>query len=187
MPVILPVADAGARNAAGREDAVSANSNVVDNASSSSRWDVFSALYDATRNNLAGRCCAAGRADGTAAAPALPAAPGLSVGGVGRIPLPIAGATPAANVIMAHAWEVEDKSYHRTFQIEPRQLRIHNPAWETSLKQVVKTAAYKLGLDPDKLTAKLDSESISGKNKSQRATRFPLTFSPRSASVHGQR
>ena len=185
----MPVSDAGTRNAAERDDAASADAGSVDVASS--RWDVFCALDDA-KNNLVGSCCHSDKADGTTTAPALPATPGLSIGGIGKIPLPVVG-SHAAGAIKENAWEVQDKSYHGTFQIEPRRLRLCNPAWETSLNQIAQTAACKLGLDPDVMTAKLDSEFVGEGDAETRDTLAShrsfsrLFFLLRSAPVHGQR
>mmetsp|Transcript_34267 Transcript_34267/g.72119 ORF Transcript_34267/g.72119 Transcript_34267/m.72119 type:complete len:223 (-) Transcript_34267:411-1079(-) len=116
-------------------------------------WDVYQALMDAS---YPGSYCAADRADGTTTAPALPAAPGMYVTKIGKIPLPIS--VNHTKALKSNAWKTRDTSgsYHKVYQIDPCQMKIQNPAWDESLKQLVQMAAYKLGVHPVHLTAELD-------------------------------
>lgn len=63
--------------------------------------DVYTSLSRA--NSGIGRCtggfCASGRADGTALAPSLPAAPGLQVFGIGNVSLPITDTTTMSTAL----------------------------------------------------------------------------------------
>ena len=102
------------------------------------RWDVFENLNSASYR---GSCCAGDKADGTTTTPALPSTPGLRINNIGKIPLPVVSDSHAAKAIKSNAWKIEDKSYHKVYQIEPHTMRIRNPAWEASLKNLVKTAA----------------------------------------------
>ena len=42
------------------------------------------------------------------------------------------------------------------YQVEAHSIDIQNPFWDASLSKLVKTVAFKLGIHPDDLSAKLD-------------------------------
>lgn len=98
-------------------------------------FDVHESLSSTSHT---GSCCASG------ARAALPAAPGLRVAGVGDVPVPLSDlhwkvlkSNPSARV-------VEDESYHRVYSVDSRKAKIKNPAWDKSIKSLVKSVAYNL-------------------------------------------
>ena len=151
--------DATSVSAGGDEQDTAVNRNPNGNAVAA---DADVGILNADENssycssNDSDTCCAADRADGTTTAPALPAAPGLYTTKIGKIPLPIS--VKHTKALKANAWKIRDASwsYHKVYQIKPRQMKIQNPAWDESLEQLVQTAAYKLGAHPVYLTAELD-------------------------------
>ena len=78
---------------------------------------------------------------------------GLQISGIGEISLPISSRQGKA---ITNAWEIKNDSYKKVFQVEPEDITIQNPKWETALDSLVETVAYKLGVSPMDLSAELD-------------------------------
>ena len=107
--------------------------------------------------NYTGSCCASDKADGTTLTPALPTTLGLRVTGVGDLALPLSdwhAKTLKSNI---NTVEINNGSYHKAYTVDSKRVRIKNPVWKSSLEKLVQTVAYKLGVDPTKLTAELQS------------------------------
>ena len=107
--------------------------------------------------NYTGSCCASDKADGTTLTPALPTTLGLRVTGVGDLPLPLSdwhAKTLKSNI---NTVEINNGSYHKAYTVDSKRVCIKNPVWKSSLEKLVQTVAYKLGVDPTKLTAELQS------------------------------
>mmetsp|Transcript_17161 Transcript_17161/g.26881 ORF Transcript_17161/g.26881 Transcript_17161/m.26881 type:complete len:958 (-) Transcript_17161:146-3019(-) len=116
-----------------------------------SRLDVYNALKNA---KFIGSSSFGGKADGTMTIPALPPMSGLFVHDIGRISLPIAPSQ--ANTLKAHSWKTNDDVFTNIYQVEAHSIDIQNPFWDASLSKLVKTVAFKFGIRPDNLSAKLD-------------------------------
>eukprot|EP00984_Skeletonema_dohrnii_P019249 scaffold9166_cov123-Skeletonema_dohrnii-CCMP3373.AAC.3 len=115
-----------------------------------SRFDVYESIEYGT--NLCGNCCYADIADGSTTSPALPSIVGLRISGVGNVPLPISD--HHGNEIKKRAtYKKEDSG--EVYGIEANKIKILNPQWDESLKKLVETVAYKLGVNPSHLTAAL--------------------------------
>ena len=120
----------------------------------SSLYDVYSSLRYA---NYTGSCCAADKADGTTLTPALPSILGLRVNGVGDLPLPLSDWHAKTLKSNRNTVKINNGSYRKTYTVDSARVRIKNPTWKASLEKLVQTVAYKLGVDPTKLTAELHS------------------------------
>lgn len=131
-----------------------------DDRPSCSRWDVLRALAGARDGGVRGGVSASDRADGTTASPALPAAPDLRVEGVGDVSLPVVAGDARADAIEACAARCDGSRGGGVHRIDPGRVRIRNPAWGAALERVATTAGYKLGFQPARLTAELDSELV---------------------------
>eukprot|EP00984_Skeletonema_dohrnii_P030785 scaffold22545_cov107-Skeletonema_dohrnii-CCMP3373.AAC.1 len=116
-----------------------------------SRLDVYNALENA---KFIGSSSFAGKADGTKTIPALPPMSGLFIHDIGRISLPI---TPSqAKTLKANSWKTNDDVFTNIYQVEEHSIDIQNPLWDSSISKLIKTVAFKLGIRPDDLSAKLD-------------------------------
>eukprot|EP00984_Skeletonema_dohrnii_P030579 scaffold22177_cov90-Skeletonema_dohrnii-CCMP3373.AAC.1 len=116
-----------------------------------SRLDVYNALENA---KFIGSSSFAGKADGTKTIPALTPTPGLFIHDIGRVSLPI---TPSqANTLKANSWKTNDDVFTNIYQVEEHSIDIQNPLWDSSISKLIKTVAFKLGIHPDDLSAKLD-------------------------------
>ena len=113
-----------------------------------SRFDVYESIQYGV--DYCGNWCYADIADGSTASPALPSIIGLRISGVGNVPLPIS--EDHANEIKARAEIVEDDKY----VIGSGEIKIQHPQWDEKLNKLVETVAYKLGVNPSKLTAELE-------------------------------
>ena len=118
------------------------------------RMDVYAALDAAAYR---GSCCAADKADGSTTAPTLPAVPGLHIKGIGNIPLPISDGHAEAIKSNLANWKVNNAQYHNVYQVEPENVTIQNPKWDASLKSLVENVAFKLGANPEYLSAELSN------------------------------
>jgi len=115
------------------------------------RLDVYNALEN---SKFIGSSSIAGKADGTKTIPALPPMSGLFIHDIGRVSLPI---TPSqAKTLKANSWKTNDDVFTNIYQVEERSIDIQNPLWDSSLSKLIKTVAFKLGIRPDDLSAKLD-------------------------------
>ena len=85
---------------------------------------------------------------------ALPFTPGLSIEGVGKISLPIIESQ--AKLLKSNSWHANDSSFHSVYQLDPNDVLIHNPQWETSLNKLLKVIASKIGVRPADISAQLD-------------------------------
>ena len=155
--------------AADQEDQPSNNNNIDDSTNAneqeeeddensyvepSSLYDVYSSLNYA---NYTGSCCASDKADGTTLTPALPTTLGLRVNGVGDLPLPLPDYQAKTLKSNKNTTKIDNGTYHKTYSINSKLIRIKNPTWTASLERLVKTVAYKLGVNPSKLSAELHS------------------------------
>eukprot|EP00985_Skeletonema_marinoi_P025616 scaffold18974_cov132-Skeletonema_marinoi.AAC.2 len=122
-------------------------SSVQEEPAFTSRWNVYESIAYGT--DLCGNCCCADIADGSTTSPALPSTVGLRIGGVGNVPLPIGD---------EHANKIKSKFAKKKtlYEVENPQIKIDNPHWHASLEKLVKTAAYKLGVNPNLLSVELD-------------------------------
>ena len=116
-------------------------------------FDVWEALEEV---GYTGTFVASDIADGSTLTPALPPAPGLRINGVGDIPLPLSDWHAKAIKSNRHTTRIPDGSYRKVHSVEGCRLRIKNPAWEDKFASFLQTVAYRLGVDPEKLSAKLD-------------------------------
>ena len=107
--------------------------------------------------NYTGRCCASDKADGTTLTPTLPTTLGLRVTGVGDLALPLSEWHAKTLKSNTNTVEINNGSYHKAYTVDSKRVRIKNPVWKSSLEKLVQTVAYKLGVDPTKLTAELQS------------------------------
>ena len=107
--------------------------------------------------NYTGSCCAADKADGSTLTPALPTTLGLRVNGVGDLPLPLSDWHAKLLKQNRNTEKINNSSFHKTYSVDSKRVRIKNPNWDASLQKLVQTCAYKLGVDPAKLTAELHS------------------------------
>jgi hypothetical protein len=118
------------------------------------RYDVFHEIKKVCSDNVrGGRFCASDiKSNGSAVAShSLPKELGLHIDGIGEISLPISGNN--SETIKSNSWELDDE---KTYQIESDKVQIQNPEWETELDNLVRTVAYKLGVNPTDLSADLD-------------------------------
>jgi len=135
------------------------NQSDSDDASSVSEGPKFTRRWDVYKNILqygteyCGNCCYADIADGSTTSPALPSTVGLRISGVGNVPLPISD--DHGNEIKKRA-PSEEEDNNGVYEIEASKIKIQNPQWDNSFKQLLTTVAYKLGVNPSKLTAELD-------------------------------
>ena len=139
------------------DDSTNANEQEEDENSyvePSSLYDVYSSLNYA---NYTGSCCASDKADGTTLTPALPTTLGLRVNGVGDLPLPLPDYQANTLKSNKNTTKIDNGSYHKSYSINSKLIRIKNPTWTASIEKLVKTVAYKLGVDPSKLSAELHS------------------------------
>lgn len=113
-----------------------------------SRFDVYETIQYGV--DYCGNWCYADIADGSTTSPALPSIIGLRISGVGNVPLPIS--YDHANNIKTRAEFEEGGKY----VINADKIKIQHPQWNEKLNKLVETVAYKLGVNPSKLTAELD-------------------------------
>eukprot|EP00984_Skeletonema_dohrnii_P014955 scaffold6403_cov128-Skeletonema_dohrnii-CCMP3373.AAC.6 len=99
-----------------------------------------------------GNCCYADIADGSTTSPALPSTVGLRISGVGNVPLPISD----HHVSEIKKRAIKKEGHGEVYGIDANKIKILNPKWDESLKKLVETVAYKLGVNPSHLTAELD-------------------------------
>mmetsp|Transcript_1641 Transcript_1641/g.2638 ORF Transcript_1641/g.2638 Transcript_1641/m.2638 type:complete len:913 (-) Transcript_1641:79-2817(-) len=144
------VADVGilAQNQSDSDDA----SSVSEGPKFTRRWDVYKNILQ-YGTEYCGNCCYADIADGSTTSPALPSTVGLRISGVGNVPLPISD--DHGNEIKKRA-PSEEEDNNGVYEIEASKIKIQNPQWDNSFKQLLTTVAYKLGVNPSKLTAELD-------------------------------
>ena len=160
--------DIGILNGAADQEEQPSNNNNIDDSTNaneqeddensyvepSSLYDVYSSLNYA---NYTGSCCASDKADGTTLTPALPTTLGLRVNGVGDLPLPLSDWHAKTLKSNRNTVKINNGTYHKSYTVDSNRIRIKNPTWEASLEKLVKTVAYKLGVDPSKLSAELHS------------------------------
>jgi len=159
--------DIGILNGAADQEEQPSNNNNIDDSTNaneqedensyvepSSLYDVYSSLNYA---NYTGSCCASDKADGTTLTPALPTTLGLRVNGVGDLPLPLPDYHAKTLKSNKNTTKIDNGSYHKTYSINSKLIRIKNPTWTASFEKLVKTVAYKLGVNPSKLSAELHS------------------------------
>ena len=77
--------------------------------------------------------------------------------GVGDLPLPLTDYQAKTLKSNKNTTKIDNGTYHKTYSINSKLIRIKNPTWEASLDKLVKTVAYKLGVNPSKLSAELHS------------------------------
>jgi hypothetical protein len=112
-------------------------------------YDVHVGLEVACYHNATGSCCTSGKAD------VLPTTLGLSIDGIGeKVSLPLSESH--ANAIKSNSISqvIQDKSYHRVYSVPSTSLHIRNPAWKAGFNKLLEKVAYKLGVDPNTLSAK---------------------------------
>ena len=149
---------AGASASVGEVD----DDNNDDDDSSDLSEDEPQTLYDVhmglkyAHYNWTGSCCASDRADGTTTTPALPTTLGLRIDRVGDLPLPLSDFHARVLKSNRNSREIKEDSYHRVHSVASKRIHIHNPAWEKARNELVRTVAFKLGVLPDHLSAKLD-------------------------------
>ena len=126
-----------------------------------SRRDVYESIDQGFDN--CGNCCYADIADGSTTSPAMPSTLGLRISGVGNVSLPvvdeqISKIKSSATHVAGSKKRGEDgeKKISSLYEIRTDKIKIDNPMWDHSIKKLVKTAAYKLGVSPYSLFAKLD-------------------------------
>lgn len=119
-------------------------------------YDVYNSVSYAAYRESCGHFCASDIADGTTLTPALPTTLGLRVTGVGDLPLPLSEFHAKALKSNPNTRLVDQDSYHKVYSVDSRRVKIKNPAWAASLDSLVRTAAYKLGVKPECLSAKFD-------------------------------
>ncbi len=143
-------ADVGilAQNQSDSDDA----SSVSEGPKFTRRWDVYENIHH-YGTEYCGNFCYADIADGSTTSPALPSTVGLRISGVGNVPLPISD--DHGNEIKKRATS-EEEDNNGVYEIEASKIKIQNPQWDDSFKQLLETVAYKLGVNPSKLTAELD-------------------------------
>ncbi len=144
------VADVGIL-AQNQSDSDDASSGSEESELFTSRFDVYESIEYST--DLCGNFCYADIADGSTTSPALPSTVGLRISGVGNVPLPISH--HHENEIKKRATNEEDDN-DGVYEIEASKIKIQNPQWDDSFKQLLETVAYKLGVDPSYLSAELD-------------------------------
>jgi len=114
------------------------------------RFDVFQEI-----NKLNDNCIRGGSPCASNVSHSLPNKQlGLHISGIGEISLPISSRQGKA--IKSTCWQIKNDSYNKIFQVEPEDITIQNPKWETALDSLVETVAYKLGVSPMDLSAELD-------------------------------
>jgi hypothetical protein len=133
------------------DDDASASSTSGEEPEFTSRRDVYESIEYGTDH--CGNCCHTDIADGSTTSPALPSIIGLRISGVRNVPLPIT--EYHGNEIKRRATNEKEEGAE-VYQIEAGKIKIQSPQWEESLKKVIETVAYKLGVFPNYLTAKLD-------------------------------
>ena len=108
--------------------------------------DLFESLDDL---QTPGSTCTGGVAS------VLPVAPGLSVKGVGIVPLPVTETTAAALKAVAQqaphgkgAATIVDRNVRDTLQINADQVSLTHPSWNASLEKLVHSAVTELGVSP---------------------------------------
>jgi hypothetical protein len=134
-----------------------ATDETVDNEEEEEETSTLRELMDALDEmDSPGSTCAAGPAK------CLPAHPGLHVEGVGHIALPIIeGQAKALAAVAQQAPHgqgmktVIDTTVRKTWQIEPRKIRLENPAWPVALEQLTAQAAIALGVEARLVRAEL--------------------------------
>jgi len=161
--------DIGILNGGANQEEQSSNNNNIDDSTNaneqqeedensyvepSSLYDVYSSLNYA---NYTGSCCASDKADGTTLTPALPTTLGLRVNGVGDLPLPLSDWHAKTLKSNRNTVKINNGTYHKSYTVDSNRIRIKNPTWTVSLEKLVKTVAYKLGVNPSKLSAELHS------------------------------
>jgi len=114
------------------------------------RFDVFQEIEKCSSNCVRGGSSCASNVSHSLPNKQL----GLHISGIGEISLPISSRQGKA--IKSNYWEIKNDSYNKIFQVEPEDITIQNPKWETALDSLVETVAYKLGVSPMALTADLD-------------------------------
>eukprot|EP00985_Skeletonema_marinoi_P021327 scaffold13012_cov136-Skeletonema_marinoi.AAC.2 len=126
-----------------------------------SRFDVYESIAQGFDN--CGNCCYADIADGSTTSPAMPSTLGLRISGVGNVSLPvvdeqISKIKSSATHVAGSKKRGEDgeKKISSLYEIRANKIKIQNPHFDHSIKKLVKTAAYKLGVSPYSLFAKLD-------------------------------
>eukprot|EP00985_Skeletonema_marinoi_P002537 scaffold1048_cov135-Skeletonema_marinoi.AAC.8 len=118
-----------------------------------SRFDVYESIEYGT--DYCGNFCCADIADGSTKSPALPSIVGLRISGVGNVPLPISD--HHVSEIKKRAISEEEEAGSGVYEIDASKIKIDNPMWGESLKKIVETVAFKLGVNPSFVTAaKLD-------------------------------
>ena len=117
-----------------------------------SRTDVYESMAQTTE--FCGNCCYADIADGSTTSPALPPIIGLRISGVlGNVPLPLAG-DHADKIKSAIINEKNGgKKFGSVYEIEANKIKIQNPQWGKSLGELLRTVAFKLGVNPRHLSA----------------------------------
>jgi hypothetical protein len=154
--------DAGANANMGEDEAEHLENEIDDNNNANARseeeiyftsdlYDVHVGLAVACYDNATGSCCTSGKAD------ALPTTLGLSIDGIGeKISLPLSESH--ANSIKSNSISqvIQDKSYHRVHSVPSTSLHIRNPAWKAGFSKLLQKVAYKLGVNPNTLSAKAE-------------------------------
>ena len=77
--------------------------------------------------------------------------------GVGDLPLPLSDWHAKLLKQNHNTEKINNGSFHKTYSVDSKRVRIKNPNWDASIQKLVQTCAYKLGVDPAKLTAELHS------------------------------
>jgi hypothetical protein len=112
-------------------------------------YDVHVGLEVACYHNATGSCCTSGKAD------VLPTTLGLSIDGIGeKLSLPLSESHAKAIKSNSISQVIYDKSYHGVYSVPSASLHIRNPAWKAGFNKLLEKVAYKLGVDPNTLSAK---------------------------------
>jgi len=126
-----------------------------------SRRDVYDSIAQGFDN--CGNCCYADIADGSTTSPAMPSTIGLFVHGWGNVSLPIVDEQASKlKSVATHAAGSKkqggdgEKKNVPVYEIEANKIKLQNPQWSESLKKLLSTVGYKLGVSLTCLSAKLD-------------------------------
>ena len=114
-----------------------------------SRRDVYGTMAESTA--FCGNCSYADIADGSTTSPALPPIIGLRINGVGNIALPISD--HHGEEIKKRAINNEEHTSRGVYEIGADKIKIQNPQWGKSLGELLRTVAFKLGVNPRHLSA----------------------------------
>jgi hypothetical protein len=82
---------------------------------------------------------------------------GLCIEGINNVALPITDHQAKTLKGRAVSYKINNDAFTKVYQIEGRNLRIHNPEWEPAVKQLLVPVSSKMGINPDYVSAELNS------------------------------